>query len=89
MDIDVEDYEYAVVQGNDWERYRPKIIVVECLTDAFSEIRDIYRDPTIALLVERGGSRGGEGVSRDVSCRWKTIGVCVRVTMDECFGEAA
>ena len=53
MDIDVEDYEYAVVQGNDWERYRPKIIVVECLTDEFSDMQDIYRDPTISFLIER------------------------------------
>lgn len=53
MDIDVEDYEYAVIQGNDWERYRPKIMVVECLTDAFSDMQDVYQDPPISFLIER------------------------------------
>lgn len=31
MTIDVEGFDYAVLQSNDWRRFRPKIILVEAL----------------------------------------------------------
>ncbi len=39
LNVDVEGFDYNVLVSNDWERYRPKIIVVECGCQDESEAR--------------------------------------------------
>ena len=38
MSIDVEGSEMAVLRSNDWERYRPRVIVIEVLGKVFENI---------------------------------------------------
>ena len=33
MSIDVEGFEYQVLDNNDWDRYRPRLICIECVSD--------------------------------------------------------
>jgi len=40
MTIDVEGFDYDVLQSNDWKKYRPKIILVEILGSSMHEIQD-------------------------------------------------
>jgi FkbM family methyltransferase len=48
--IDVEDSEMGVLKSNDWDRYRPKLIVMEA--HDFT-IATPHSAPTVAFLVER------------------------------------
>lgn len=45
MDIDVEGYELEVLKSNDWQKYRPKILMVEQLKFDFCKLEDdcIYK----------------------------------------------
>jgi|GEM_PF-253966 len=40
MDIDVEGYELEVLKSNDWQKYRPKILMVEQLNFDFNKLED-------------------------------------------------
>jgi FkbM family methyltransferase len=33
MSIDVEGFEYQVLDNNNWDRYRPRLICIECVSD--------------------------------------------------------
>ena len=39
LDIDVEGFDLEVLQSNDWERFRPKIILVESNTDLKNDLQ--------------------------------------------------
>lgn len=54
LDLDVESYEIHVLKGNDWDKYRPKIIVMESWTEAIADIRDIFKDEAIVYLNAQG-----------------------------------
>ena len=40
MSIDVEGFDYKVLISNDWQKYRPKIILIEILEKTFKEITE-------------------------------------------------
>lgn len=47
ISVDVEGLDLAVLRSNDWSRWRPKIVVAECLYDARV---DWMQDPVIAYM---------------------------------------
>jgi FkbM family methyltransferase len=49
--IDVEGFELVVLQSNDWDRYRPRIILIEDFTCFVDEIFD---NPCVSFLKEKG-----------------------------------
>lgn len=51
MSIDVEGLDLQVLKSNDWARYRPSIIIAECLG---SHIGDLELDPTAIFLAGQG-----------------------------------
>lgn len=51
LDLDVESYEIHVLKGNNWDKYRPKIIVMESWTDGIADVRDVFNDEAIAYLI--------------------------------------
>lgn len=40
LSIDVEGLDFEVLKSNDWDRYRPKVILVEILGSSWSDIED-------------------------------------------------
>jgi FkbM family methyltransferase len=48
LTVDVEGFDYDVLRSNDWNRYAPKFVLVECL-DIFT-LDQAYRDPIAKLL---------------------------------------
>ena len=40
LDIDVEGYDYKVLTSNDWNKYRPNIVLIEILGKTFKEIHE-------------------------------------------------
>lgn len=53
MSVDVEGLDLEVLQSNDWERFRPKVILVELLSSSLSSIAS---DPVYKFLAEHGYS---------------------------------
>lgn len=53
MTIDAEGHDFDVIRSNDWERYRPRVLLVEVLS---SEIEDLSGRPEGKYLRERGYS---------------------------------
>ncbi len=51
MSVDVEGQEMGLLRSNDWERFRPRVMVVEVLSTALSQLE---AHPVIALLREKG-----------------------------------
>lgn len=51
MNIDVEGFDLEVLQSNDWEKYRPEVLLVE--QKAFT-MSDVANDKITAFLGERG-----------------------------------
>lgn len=47
MTIDVEGFDHEVISQNDWERYRPRVILVELLNTA---IQNLEAHPTAQIL---------------------------------------
>jgi len=47
MTVDVEGLDMAVLQSNDWERYRPSYVLVECLN---TSIKDYSSDPVCKFM---------------------------------------
>lgn len=45
--IDVEGFDLEVLQSNDWERFRPTAVIVECLG---SDIESLLRDPVASFM---------------------------------------
>ncbi|MBZ2170878.1 FkbM family methyltransferase [Nitratidesulfovibrio sp. SRB-5] len=53
MTIDVETMELQVLKTNDWERYIPRVIVIESLASFEKDIFSIIHDPAISYLIEQ------------------------------------
>jgi FkbM family methyltransferase len=51
MSIDVEGAELSVLRSNDWSRWRPEVIVLECTTFDFEKP---YAEPSVAYLRSQG-----------------------------------
>jgi len=51
MNIDVEGHELSVVKSNDWRRWRPALVLLECFEFNFE---DPYAAPAISYLAEQG-----------------------------------
>jgi FkbM family methyltransferase len=51
LSIDVEGEELAVLQSNNWNDYRPQIIIIEALATPFDIIR---HHPAVSFLVDKG-----------------------------------
>ena len=51
MSIDVEGKDYEVLTTNNWSKYRPKFILVECHS---TSIKDLFTDPKIKYLEKLG-----------------------------------
>jgi hypothetical protein len=51
LNIDVEGKDFEVLRGNDWNKYRPKVVLVEILT---SSIEEIYKNPIYIFMKENG-----------------------------------
>lgn len=51
MTIDAEGLDFEIVQSNDWQRYRPRFILVELLETALAEVA---AHPTAAFLAGHG-----------------------------------
>ena len=47
LSVDVEGLDLAVLKSNDWERYRPRVVVAECLK---SDLRSLLDDPVTRYL---------------------------------------
>lgn len=51
LDIDVEGHDVQVLRSNDWTKYRPEIVLVECHSTRF---HDIVNDERSRLLLDQG-----------------------------------
>lgn len=51
MSVDVEGLDLQVLESNDWQRYRPTVVVAECLRSTLGSL-DI--DPIVRLLAGHG-----------------------------------
>jgi len=50
LTVDVEGLDYDVLRSNDWSRYSPEFILVECMK--FATLDHASADPVVALLSE-------------------------------------
>jgi FkbM family methyltransferase len=50
LTVDVEGLDYDVLQSNDWSRFSPEFILVECME--FSTLDQANSDPVVKLLSE-------------------------------------
>ena len=51
LSIDVEGFDLQVIQSNDWEKYRPKVVVIELTSH---DIDDLKENPTAKYLRNLG-----------------------------------
>jgi FkbM family methyltransferase len=51
LTVDVEGLDYEVLQSNNWSRYSPDFILVECLE--FSTLDQASSDPVVTFLLKR------------------------------------
>ena len=51
MSIDVEGLDMIVLESNDWKRYSPRYLLVECIGDT---VEDIMQDKIYRFLSEKG-----------------------------------
>ena len=54
LTVDVEGYDYEVLRSNDWKRYRPEFVLVECLGTL--GLNEVSTDPVATLLEGEGYS---------------------------------
>lgn len=54
LTIDVEGLELEILRSNDWDKYKPKLIVMESLTMTHQSLDYIYNDPAIQFVVDQG-----------------------------------
>ena len=52
MSIDVEGLDYQVMSSNNWDKYKPKVILVEDLE--LSSLKNINTSKVCLLLEQRG-----------------------------------
>jgi FkbM family methyltransferase len=53
MSIDVEGLDMEVLRSNDWEKYKPEVLAVECI---YVDYEDIQKIETVAYLKQLGYS---------------------------------
>lgn len=53
MSIDVEGLDYQVLESNDWEKYRPEVLIIEA---ASLDIRALVGDPIYQFLIDKNYS---------------------------------
>lgn len=51
LSIDVEGEDLGVLNSNDWDKYRPEVIIIEALS---APLLSLGVDPAVAFLIERG-----------------------------------
>ena len=51
MSVDVEGFDYQVLETNDWEQYRPHVVMAEVLNADFESMKD---DPVYQLMKTNG-----------------------------------
>lgn len=51
LSVDVEGLDLEVLKSNDWERFKPRVVIVECLT---ALLDDINTDPVYIFLKSKG-----------------------------------
>ena len=51
LSVDVEGLDLEVLKSNDWEQFRPRVVIVECLT---ALLDDIDSDPVYIFLKDKG-----------------------------------
>jgi len=51
LTIDVEGEDIGVLRSNDWEKYRPDVVIIEALN---TPLLSLGVDPAVAFLIERG-----------------------------------
>jgi len=51
MNIDVEGYDFEVLKSNDWDKYKPKIILIEI---GNNNLEEILNNPIVLYLKEKG-----------------------------------
>ncbi|MBF0135823.1 MAG: FkbM family methyltransferase [Magnetococcales bacterium] len=51
LSVDVEGHDLSVLQSNDWERFVPRVILVEM---HFSTLESLFRSPLFEFLREKG-----------------------------------
>lgn len=51
MSVDVEGFDAAVLRSNDWTRYRPDLLMVECLV---ADVEAVQRSETAGILDQAG-----------------------------------
>lgn len=56
LTIDVEGFELDILSSNDWEKYRPQLIIMESLTTANNNIFSITNDDAINYVIDNGYS---------------------------------
>jgi FkbM family methyltransferase len=47
LSVDVEGLDLQVLRSNDWQRYRPRVVVAECLK---TDVADWPSDPVVSLM---------------------------------------
>lgn len=51
MTIDVETMELSVLKSNDWDKYRPRFIIMESIVSCNESLDNIYNDPAVKYLI--------------------------------------
>jgi FkbM family methyltransferase len=51
MSVDVEGFDLQTLKSNDWKKFRPKIVIAECLA---SDLLSVQSDPINSLLTTLG-----------------------------------
>ena len=49
MTVDVEGFDHEVISSNDWNRYRPRVVLVELLN---TDLQDLEEHPTAQILLK-------------------------------------
>lgn len=53
MNIDVETMELSVLKSNDWDKYRPRFVIMESIVSSNESLDNIYNDPAVKYLIDR------------------------------------
>lgn len=51
ISIDVEGLDFEILESNNWNKYKPEVVVIECLNKNFEEVNS---DPIYGFLVDKG-----------------------------------
>jgi len=79
MSIDVEGYELEVLMGNDWKRFRPKVIIVETLHFNHTQIVKyldkmgyllVYNGDVNSIFIDKRKFTKNSGLNPDIARMW-------------------